>query len=115
MDDRRFDELAKSMVAGGSRRAVLRGAMVAGLAAAFGWREHAAAAACRERQRLCSSVDQCCGGMTACRQVTKPTCGLTRTRCCGIEGASCDVDLDGCDCCRDLICNPLTNRCNLPI
>ena len=115
MDNRRFDEMTKRLSGGGSRRAMLRKAAGGVLAAAFGLgAADASARACRERQRRCDSANQCCGGKSACRRVTKLDYQLAGTRCCGTQGAMCDVTLDGCDCCGDLVCNPLDQRCSLP-
>ena len=107
MDGQRFDQVAKAVASGLTRRAGLR-ALAGGLLAAplglLGGR--AAAATCRERGRLCDAREDCCGaggGRVACR----PTgCGQQpdRRRCCGLEGAGCD---EYCDCCGDLRCGRL--------
>lgn len=116
MEDRRFDEMAKRLAAGGSRRTLIGGGVGAALAAVLGLRVPAAEAAvsCREFRRKCTGADQCCGGKSACRRVTKLTCDLDGRRCCGTEGAFC-ANGDTCSCCGDLVCNPTTNRCNLPL
>ena len=124
MDDRRFDAITKSLGGGGSRRAVLKGLAGSALAAAAALRGSGASAgrACREFTRKCVSEDQCCGGRVACARVDRrksvggviSTCNLDGRRCCGIRGAFCGGPVDSCKCCRDLVCNPRTNRCDLP-
>ncbi len=120
MDGSRFDCVLRSLATGTPRRTVLKGLVGGSLAAALGLRApDASARACRERQRRCRNVDQCCGGKAACQRTTKLTCSLSGKRCCGKEGAMCSVEADGCDCCDNLLCNPIPGgggtRCSLPI
>ena len=119
VDDRRFDEMIKTLGGGGSRRAALKGAAAAALAGVLALRGSGASAApgaeraCREYTRRCETTNQCCGGKSACRRITKLDCNLNGRRCCGTRGAFCR-DIGNCGCCQDLVCNPLTNRCDLP-
>ena len=115
MDDERFDRIAKSLAAGGSRRQVVRG-LAAGLAtvgaAALGW-GHAGAQAV---------LDGLTGGGSDI-QVTDPTCQGKRSidnricpesRCGGRAGCLCARDANGDKRCvnlRDVRC-PGRNRCN---
>jgi len=117
MDGDRFDRMARTLAMGAPRRSILTGLVGGALASVLGARtpEASARRACREFQRRCRNADQCCGGKSTCQTTTKLTCNLGGKRCCGKEGAMCSVEADGCDCCDELICNPLTTRCDLPL
>ena len=92
MDDRRFDALARSLAAGGSRRAALRllgGGLLAALAR-FGLADEAAAddrdASCRGTCDQCTKDGQCCSGRCregACRCKPRGSCKVDRACCSG--------------------------------
>ena len=122
MDDNRFDSMVKTLANGGSRRAALKTAVGGAVAAVAALRaSDASARACREFTRLCVSETQCCGGRVACARIDRrksvggvvTTCNLDGRRCCGTRSAFCHT-AGTCGCCADLVCNPTTNRCDLP-
>ena len=103
MDDRRFDRLARTVAAGGTRRAALRllgGGVIAALARLGFPADEAAAldrdASCRGSCDQCTKDGQCCSGR--CRE------GQCRCK----ERGSCKVDRACCSgqCRRDGTCKP---------
>ncbi len=110
MDERRFDDLAKGMADGRSRRGVIRagfGGLAASLGATLSLRDDASAAKrnkknknerCKPRSVLaaCTSSAQCCPKETG-RTCGSTTCiGYPLQSCCKPAGGRCSVD---CDCC----------------
>ncbi len=96
MEGRRFDEIARTLGSGASRRRAIRtvaGGAVAAVLARFGGGE-AAAGDCKKRLERCQSRRDCCGadkGRTACRDELDGMCSLSYPgfRCCGLEGSTC--------------------------
>ena len=127
MDAARFDRLAKTLAAAGTRRRALQLLGWGALAALRGGGRSTAAqelgtASCRERLAPCDRREQCCeaqeGHRIGCTQVSDRCFDDAQgERCCGRGGARCS---GSCDCCagfgcEDGECRPIetcrTNTC----
>jgi hypothetical protein len=113
VDDRKFDDLTRFIGKRASRRAIIKGAIAAGLAAAVGRGvegENVAEAAVLTRGGVKFRVKQfCTAAGSACRNTINPTrrccyrCNNSTKKCCEAKGYSCRYDSDCCDgrICRD--------------
>lgn len=122
MDDDRFDNLARSLGGGASRRTVARALMAAALGGAVAiptWLRPPSAAACGTIGRRCEKGDRCCGGALCrdgrCRcRGGEVVCGdrcvdrLTDRGNCGTCGNSCAGGRCFHGACT---CDPFDNRC----
>lgn len=127
MDGRRFDDLAKRLAAGATRRGLVRalgGGLLGGALARAGW---ASAAACQPPGGLCLPHARCCAG--DCDRRTHrcpPPCGPgTCAGCCDASGAcrtdaaatACGIDGAACQDCTaggtqsGGVCDPFTGAC----
>jgi hypothetical protein len=122
MDDKTFDNVARRLGGLRSRRAALKtagGAVAAAVFTALG-RENSALAEdgvsienhCKARRVTCEKPKECCGYRRKRKHeiVCKPIPGLSGTRCCGQNKASCFADDD---CCQLYECNQNTLECQL--
>jgi hypothetical protein len=116
MDAHRFDRLARTLRAGGSRRAALQfltGGALAGAMALLGGDE--AAARCRPRSRKCGP-GVCCPKGQICGDLTSQTCVIGRGTC-GADANSCKGSLVHCDNNVDCLCLKTQSgntRCAIP-
>ncbi len=110
MEARRFDEIARALGAGTSRRRAIStatGGAVAAVLARFGAGTTVSEAAdqCTTLQDRCRRRSACCGAdkrRTTCRSLGAGCLG--GDRCCGLEGAACNPSVGNCDCCNGLFC-----------
>lgn len=119
-----FDHIAHSLTDSSPRREAVRsllGSSLAAIAARVGIDAATAKKKkkrCRKRLQSCGGKKKCCGkNQTACQEYPTPTCAdFSGRRCCGQDGASCDVSLGGCDCCSGLFCTEVEGegRCREP-
>ena len=113
MDGKRFDLLARTVIAAGSRRGALRLLIGGAIGAVAGLTGARRAAACRGYRDPCTVSDQCCPGTgLRCR---RDACRCPRTkRWCGRTGRCIPKD----DCCRDADCwggmTCVAGRCACP-
>jgi hypothetical protein len=119
-----FDRIARSLTDGSPRREALKGFLgssLAALAARIGIDATTAKKKkkrCRKRLQSCGGKKKCCDkNQTACQEFPTLNCAdFIGRRCCGQEGASCDVSLANCDCCSGLFCTLVDGeaRCREP-
>jgi hypothetical protein len=112
MDGKTFDALIKQTATSTGRRRLVQAVAAAGLGGFVSRRGTAAVdvgtEACQRRQGSCDRRRECecLSGGAEFENVTcdrlKKRCNNKGDRCCGQQGATCDVD---CDCCRDHRCN----------
>jgi hypothetical protein len=99
MDQRRFDDLARSLAAGRTRRHVMRAA-AGGIAAGFlaiGTRRGVEAQTCGVLGDDCAEVADCCNGLTCFEAKCDNPSGL-----CMDSGEFCGSS--GLECCSGLVC-----------